>query len=342
MNSFEDQAPKLVATAAEVASLRGSIVEAGILSAAKATFVQTGHDNWDGGIDIYALMLEVPIAIYADLEDQRSNVEKIILDRVQQLIRGYAGIAIGEVVISPLLLDPIRAPAATDESEQIGSTRKELEPTPAYWQSGHFRLFVSHASHKRGSAHRLKEALAPYQIAAFVAHDDIEPTKEWQVEIETALRTMDSLVALISPEFVVSKWCDQEVGIAIGRNKLVVPLRVGSDPHGFLGKYQGLQTAEKEAPAIALQLFEILLKNEMTCARLADSLVDRMVASTTWASAKATMVNLAKVKTLSTNQAGRLLHALESNPQVSGANGVPEQIRSLIAQNVKISAGFYN
>jgi hypothetical protein len=178
----------------------------------------------------------------------------------------------------------------------------------------------------------LKEALAPFQIAAFVAHDDIEPTKEWQAEIETALRTMDALVAIISPEFVLSKWCDQEVGIAIGRNKLVVPLRVGSDPHGFLGKFQGLQTKGSDASAIAKQLFEILLKNDITGPRIADSLIDRLAASTSWASAKATTAQLSQVRTLTTNQAGRLLRALESNTEVSDAIGVPEQIRTLISQ----------
>ena len=332
MPSFEDQATSLAATAAEIASLRGAIDEARLLRDAKATLVQTGHDNWDGGIDIYALMLEVPIPIYADLEERRSKIEKAILDRVQQLIRGYGGVTIGEVVVSPVLVDRVRPPAPTDGSEQIRGSGEVLEAAPAYWEPGHFRLFVSHASQKRASAHRLKEALAPFQIAAFVAHDDIEPTKEWQAEIETALRTMDALVAIISPEFVLSKWCDQEVGIAIGRNKLVVPLRVGSDPHGFLGKFQGLQTKGSDASAIAKQLFDILLKNDTTGPRIADSLIDRLAASTSWASAKATTAQLAQVKTLSTSQAGRLLRALETNTEVSHAIGVPEQIRALIAQ----------
>lgn len=337
MTSFQDQATSLVATAAEIASLRGAIDEATLLREAKVTLVQTGYDNWDGGIDIYALMLEVPIPIYAELEERRSEIEKAILDRVQQLIRGYGGVAIGEVVVSPILVDRVRLPAIADGSEQIRSSSEVLEAVPAYWQPGYFRLFVSDASQKRASAHRLKEALASYQIAAFVAHDDIEPTKEWQAEIETALRTMDALVAIISPEFVLSKWCDQEVGIAIGRNKLVVPLRVGSDPHGFLGKLQGLQTKGSDASAIAKQLFDILLKNHITGSRIADSLIDRLVASTSWASSKSTTSQLTQVSSLSTSQAGRLLRALENNTEISHAIGVPEQIRALIAQRSAVA-----
>lgn len=76
MPSFENQAPSLAATAAEIASLRGASDEARLLRDAKATLVQTGHDNWDGGIDIYALMLEIPIPVYANLEETRSKIEK--------------------------------------------------------------------------------------------------------------------------------------------------------------------------------------------------------------------------------------------------------------------------
>ena len=191
---------------------------------------------------------------------------------------------------------------------------------------------MSHVLQKRASAHRLNAALAPYQIAAFVAHDDIEPAKEWRVEIETALRTTDALVAIISPGSILSKWCDQEARIAMGCKKLVVPLRVGTDPHGFLGKLQGMQTKGSDASAIAKQLFNAVLKNDITGSRVADSLIDGLTASTSWTSAKATMTRLTKVKAFSTSQSGRLFRALGSHAEVSGAIGVSQQIKALIAQ----------
>lgn len=276
MSSFEDQASKLAATASEIASLRGADEEASLLKEAKATLVQTGHDNWDGGIDIYALMLEVPVRLYAEVEERREKLEEAILTRVQKLARGYGGVSIAEVVVTPILIDRVRPPAPRDASEQIREPDEQPISVPSYWQGGHFRLFLSHTSSKRESAHRLKDALSAYQVAAFVAHDDIEPAKEWQAEIEAALRTMDALVALVSPEFLQSRWCDQEVGIAIGRSKLVVPLRVGADPHGFLGKYQEIQTKGSNATEIAQQIFETLLRNDSTAPRLVDSLVEKL------------------------------------------------------------------
>lgn len=332
MATFEDQANSLVATAAEIASLRGAREEYAILSKAKATLVQTGYDNWDGGIDIYSLMLEVPVAEFAAIDDHQHAVEVALLNRISQLIRNQSGVSLREVVVSPVLVERTRPPAPALVSDQFPLDEVQTDPVPSYWQSGHFRLFVSHTSDKRESAHRLKEALSNFNVAAFVAHDDIEPTKEWQAEIETALRTMDALVAIISPEFHQSKWCDQEVGIAIGRGKLVIPLRVDADPHGFIGKYQGVKTKGETALTIAREVVGILIRNETTGPRLADSLIQKLESSTSWNASKEAIALLEGVSRLSTQQAGRLLTAIEENDEVKEAHGVPQRIRSLIAK----------
>ena len=50
---------------------------------------------------------------------------------------------------------------------------------PAFWRKGMFRLFISHLAIHREWAGELQEALLPYGISSFVAHNDIEPTTEW-------------------------------------------------------------------------------------------------------------------------------------------------------------------
>ena len=68
---------------------------------------------------------------------------------------------------------------------------------PRNWTNAtDFRLFISHISKHKDKATRLKDCLAPYAIAGFVAHEDILPTLEWQNEIERALYTMDAFVAI--------------------------------------------------------------------------------------------------------------------------------------------------
>ncbi len=104
-----------------------------------------------------------------------------------------------------------------------GTSRME----PPFWRLGMLKLFVTHLAAHRQFAADLQEALWGYGISAFVAHNDIEPTQEWQTEIETALATCDALVALLHPEFHQSNWTDQETGFAMGRGIPVFSIRFG-------------------------------------------------------------------------------------------------------------------
>jgi hypothetical protein len=60
------------------------------------------------------------------------------------------------------------------------------------WEANHFRLFISHLSVFKAKVGELQMALRRYGISGFVAHVDIEPTREWQDEIESALLSMDA------------------------------------------------------------------------------------------------------------------------------------------------------
>lgn len=133
-----------------------------------------------------------------------------------------------------------------------------------FWKIGHFRLFLSHLSSFKAQTSHLQTALKKYSISSFVAHEDIEPTKEWQDEIEAGLQTMDALAAILMPGFQESKWCDQEVGVAVGRNVLVIPIRKGLDPYGFIGKFQGIQAQGKKVGEVAEAIFLTLVKSPKT------------------------------------------------------------------------------
>lgn len=326
MATFAERAGRITATAAQVAKLQGASLEATVLEQAKASLVETGYDNWNGGTDLFTLMLEVPIPTYAAIDHQREELERSIEQRVSQVVRTEIGNRISDVVISPILADESRP------VEPAPTTDIPAEDIPSFWQSGFSRLFITHVAVNKAEAHQLKEVLARYQIAAFVAHDDIEPTKEWQTEIERALRTMDALLAIISPGFLASRWCDQEVGIAIGRSKLIIPLRAGADPHGFLGKYQGLQATGVEMLTVAEKVGEILTQNPLSSQRMAEALVERLASSWSYDTAKRNMTLLERVPRLNTSQVARLVRAIDENSQVGEAFGVPARIRSLVAR----------
>lgn len=135
---------------------------------------------------------------------------------------------------------------------------------PNFWKPGHFKLFISHLSTFKEKTSLLKNDLEKYGISAFVAHEDIEPTKQWQDEIEKGLFTMDALCAILMPGFKDSNWTDQEIGVAIGRKLLVIPIRKGLDPYGFIGKYQGYQSHNKKIHEVGESIFQIISKNPKT------------------------------------------------------------------------------
>ena len=146
-----------------------------------------------------------------------------------------------------------------------------------FWVPGHLRIFISHVSTHKVTASNLQHALKKYAISSFVAHEDIEPTKEWLVEIEKALFSMDALIAIITPDFANSHWTDHEVGIAVGRQALVIPIRKGADPYGFIGKFQGLQSRGKTVSQVAQEVFQTLLVNSKTRDRLFGALVRQLL-----------------------------------------------------------------
>jgi hypothetical protein len=174
--------------------------------------------------------------------------------------------------------------------------------------------------------------MTAYGISAFVAHRDIEPTKEWQSEIELALNTADALCALLHPAFHESKWTDQEVGFAMGRQLLIIPVRLGIDPYGFIGKSQALNGTGKTALSLAHEIFQVLSTHKQTAERLAEAVVARFEGAESYRSAKEAVALLEGLPSLRPSLRARLEGASANNVQVREAFGVPERIAALVSR----------
>lgn len=159
----------------------------------------------------------------------------------------------------------------------VTATKETVEAT--FWEPHHFRLFLSHLSAFKKTTAAFQTALRRFGISAFVAHVDIEPTKEWQDEIEAGLFSMDALAAILMPGFKESNWTDQEVGVAVGRGVLIIPIIRGLDPYGFIGKYQGFQALGKNVSQVAEGVFHILIGSPKTRGRMLTCLVDTALQS---------------------------------------------------------------
>jgi hypothetical protein len=248
--AFPPPTDALIESLIEIFKLQGDTGALRVLERAETSVELVDADNWDR-IDVYTLVLNIPLSLFAVIEPEREKIEKKIGRKLSSILRTPDNAVLQRASIVPIL----KAPA----------TRKLL-PTPSeedadrIWDKASFRLFLSHVSTHKSEASKLKEELLSYRISGFIAHEDIEPTKEWLTEIELALNSAHALAALVTPDFSQSNWTDQEVGIALGKGLLVIPIRMGCDPYGFMGKSQGLTGSFESVPRLASDLVAILLK----------------------------------------------------------------------------------
>lgn len=198
--------------------------------------------------------------------------------------------------------------------------------TPSFWAEGQFRLFVSHLADHKVEATQLKAELVKYGVSCFVAHRDIEPTKEWIDEIEMGLRTCDALIALMRPGFHASKWTDQEIGYAMGRGLLVFSVRLGEDPYGFLGRFQAIPPVP--IPTLAEKAFEVLVGHKKSSRNMSRAVLHRFSTSNTYAEAKENIGLVEKLPYWDHELERRIAEVVETNGQVKDSWGVENRVKA--------------
>jgi uncharacterized glyoxalase superfamily protein PhnB len=166
------------------------------------------------------------------------------------------------------------------------------------WEEGYYKLFLSHTSANKALAKEIRDRLRLFGIDAFVAHEDIRPTKAWEEEIERALSTCDGMLAMLTADFIESKFCDQEVGYAMGRGLLVIALMRGATPYGFVSKWQGMpgdDRGEGAATRLGTRIYETLVEHDKSKAKMAAATVNRYVNSTSFENAKGNTRRLLRI-----------------------------------------------
>lgn len=210
------------------------------------------YNNWGGEVDVYSVYVYVSPLIYAKLEREKriEKNEEYIHDALNAVNKGETGFYFDRVSI-----------VARSKALSL-DMNKEKAVDASMWRTGYYRMFISHRAENKESASNLKSCLEWYGISGFVAHEDIKPSKRWQQEIVNALKTAHSLCAIITQDFIKSYWCDQEVGFALGRGLLCIPIKKGADPYGLLGEFQAILSKGKDSKAVAKDIFEILCMNQ--------------------------------------------------------------------------------
>lgn len=221
---------------------------------------------------------------------------------------------------------------ATASHNEIGIV--EASAVERIWgERYYYRLFLSHISAFKAEATQLKEALGTFGISGFVAHADIQPTKEWLAEILRALQTMDSLAALLVPDFRKSNWTDQEVGYAVGRGVPVIPLKYNQDPYGFIGRFQALNCTNQSPNQIAASIARLLIEHASTQRAMADAVARRFLRAGSYAHARNLMDLLELPVSLPRATLDLIAEAKKTNGQVRDSWGVLDRIAVLFKKH---------
>jgi hypothetical protein len=322
---FPKAVEDVVATLADIYRHQGESDIVELLVSASARIEEVGYDNWDGGTYTYALMLDVPVPIFASVEPNLEKIEKGISSKLTTICRNLGNDHLKSVTITPL----------TSRSTSVGPKATPIDAEVKHiWKEGFFRLFLSHVSQHKLLAAELKDELLLRGISAFVAHEDIAPSLVWETEIELALRSMHALAALLTPDFHASNWTDQEVGFALGKGILVVPVRLGANPYGFIGKVQGLSGSVEQPVRIANLLTNTLVNHGATHREMRRALGMALASAGSYANAIALSKIIATVKDFTKEEKAVIEQACKKNDQVFNATGAVSRVYMAIGKPV--------
>lgn len=269
-------------------------------------------DNWNGGTYGHALFLIVPEVIYLDLAKQKDKIQKQIQDDINK-IHNVQDEFIAEVFME---MESLENSNWKQESGLLLTRKISIKPDTEkrIWGEVGFRAFLSHKVDVKIDTALLKKELNLFGISCFVAHEDIPPTHEWQNEIENALSSMDVLIALMTENFHESDWTDQEVGYALGQGIQVVPVKLGRDPYGFIGKFQAVSCVWQNA---SLEIAKVLIKHE----GMKSAYIKALSVCSSWDSANRLAELLPSIVSLSEVQIQLIIEAYKNNSDINGSFG---------------------
>jgi len=197
------------------------------------------------------------------------------------------------------------------------------------------RVFLSYSHMDSILVAEIKKTLEDNGIEAFLAHEDIGPSKEWEKEIIRSLNECDVFIPFINDNFMKSKWTDQESGIAFARGKFILPINIGLVSYGFIGRYQALKY--KDGPLTSKEIIEAIMnKNSLMKKRIKDDLIKKFKESQTFLEAGRAVDKLKDVEPFTEIQVNELLRAYMDNNQLFLARIPDSFIQRIVESHANI------
>lgn len=191
--------------------------------------------------------------------------------------------------------------------------------------------FISYASSDKKIAGKLKRYLMLYcGFDVFLAHEDMQPSIEWEKEIMEAIKKADYFIPLISEGFKTSDFTDQEVGAAVCMEKRIIPVKLQRiSPYGFMSRYQAFQykltpyqnsiTDNILQLTIQVALLTRYYKDDVLNLKATNSIIFALFKSSSFDASNTIIKIICQMRNLNQKHIELIKKAIELNSQVAGA-----------------------
>ena len=307
----------------------GDVTKLAIISAARVLVVEeTDRDSWNGASG-HDVRLYLPLDIFSLFRlAQQVEIEEKIREDLRTCSRSIEGEYFNKVQLE------LNDEESIDSQRAIGfNSRPTLDPDKlAIWKPGLIRLFISHRDDYKIQATILANALEQFGISSFVAHETIEPTKEWRKEIMNGLETMEIMLAFVTDNFHESSWTNQEVGFALGKGIPVVSLKLEDrDPPGFISHEQALRGSLDKPDISARKVQKLLAEKLGREDRIQAAFVRSFIDSPNWSETTDRFDKLSEaVDKLDEDNLMIIIRGYANNDQLYGANYLNNQYNRMV------------
>lgn len=184
-------------------------------------------------------------------------------------------------------------------------------------------VFISYSSQDKLLAGLFKQSFEKYAgFSVFLAHEDIAPALEWQIKIIKKLKEAQVVIPLITDNYRNSEFTDQELGMAIALNKIVLPIKLSNiNPYGFIKKIQALKCNRNEGDitnSVTTIVFVLINNMEFNSCKenVIDSVIEAFAKSNLFKTTRIIIRMLEKIESFTSVQISNLTDAIKNNNQI--------------------------
>ena len=178
-------------------------------------------------------------------------------------------------------------------------------------------VFLSYGKEDANAAAIVHEGLKNIGIDCFFAPVDLPIGQDFRIKLMEKIKSCTTFVVLISQNYHISVYTDQELGIALGLDKHIIPICLDETiPYGFLDSIQCICCSGASVSTQMEKLEEAILQYTGYEKTQVDFYIEHIRVSSSWEEAGFWAQKIQDNVHFSTSQVNKIADAVIRNDQV--------------------------